>query len=174
MNTPQGYVLGIGTNQDPARNVPLIVSRLLDSFGKLLISRCYKTAPIGMESTHHFVNFCAFISTSLEPAMCKAKCVAIEVELGRDRTHPSSNIRDRPADIDLLARVGAHGEEVQLQPVANYLTAPAAEIAGILSPGKVVPIARGSVCTFRLNDIFLGEAPASIDRDNGTRLVVVR
>src|SRR5687767_14296669 len=98
----QGYLLGIGTNLDPERNVPAIVEALLQGFGRILLRRFYQTLPIGMESTKPFINFCAFVSTDLGPEACKAACIAIEIALGRDRSHPASKTRDRPADLDLL------------------------------------------------------------------------
>src|SRR5690349_12568999 len=99
-----GYILGIGTNIEPERNVSRIIEQLAHKFGRILISRFYETAPVGMTSDRPFINFCAFVRTALEPVACKAACVDIEVELGRDRAHPCRKTRDRPADIDLLTR----------------------------------------------------------------------
>lgn len=169
----QGYILGIGSNLDPEQNVPRIVEQLLCRFGKILLSRFYETAPVGMESHRQFINFCAFVRTELEPEACKAACVAIEVELGRDRTHPARRTRDRAADIDLLARLGADGNQVQLQAVADYLSESAAEIIAILSPGQTVPAARGCVRVFTLGKAQLGKAPTTINRDDGTGLIVI-
>jgi 2-amino-4-hydroxy-6-hydroxymethyldihydropteridine diphosphokinase len=149
------------------------LERLLRTFGTTVVSRFYETAPVGMESERSFINFCAFARTGLEPAACKAACVAIEVELGRDRTHPSRKTRDRAADIDLLTRVGADGRQVQLEPVADYLAQPAAEIVAILSPGRTVLVARGCVRAFTVGGSRLGEAPAAVDRDDRAGLMVV-
>jgi 2-amino-4-hydroxy-6-hydroxymethyldihydropteridine diphosphokinase len=168
-----GYILGIGTNVDPGRNAPRIVARLVRRFGRILVSRFYETEPAGMASDRLFVNFCAFIGTALEPQACKTACVAIEIELGRDRAHPSSRTRDRTADIDLLARRDADGCWIELEAPADYLAGAAAEIMAMLSPGQPVPAARGRVRSLPLGKAQLGQAPATVDRDDGTGLVVV-
>ena len=85
MSLRQGYLLGIGSNVDPERNTVLIIDRLRRSFGEILVSRIIQTDPVGMTSQRRFSNFCAYVATTLEPEPCKAQCVAIEVELGRNR-----------------------------------------------------------------------------------------
>jgi 2-amino-4-hydroxy-6-hydroxymethyldihydropteridine diphosphokinase len=169
----RGYILGVGTNVEPERNARRIVEHLVGSFGTVLLSRFYETAPVGMESDRPFVNFCAFVRTALAPGACKAVCVGIEVALGRDRTHPRAKTRDRTADLDLLVRYRADGSRVRLQPVAGYLARPAAELAAILSPGRAVPPAGGRVRAVAAGGARLGEAPAAVDRDDRAGLVVV-
>lgn len=129
---PQGYLLGIGSNIDPQRNALRIVDCLRQRFGEIVLSGFHETAPVGMDSDHRFINFCAFVTTLLEPRACKQACVEIEVMLGRDRAHPASKTRDRTADIDLLVRVGPDGRHIALEPVAPYLAAPAAEVMAAL------------------------------------------
>ena len=169
----QGYLLGIGTNLDPERNVPDIVEALLLIFGRIQLSRFYQTLPIGMESTKPFINFCAFVPTELGPEACKAACVGIEIALGRDRLHPASKTRDRPADLDLLMQVGCDGERVELEPVPVYLAAPAAELIAALSPGADVTVLPGCVRRFVLRGRWLGETPTTIDGNDGPGLVAV-
>ncbi len=169
----QGYLLGIGTNLDPERNVPAIVEALLRCFGSIQLSRFYQTLPIGMQSTKRFINFCAFVPTELGPEACKAACVAIEIALGRDRSHPASKTRDRPADLDLLIQLGNDGEWVQLEPVPDYLAVAAAELTAVLSPGADVPALTGCVRGFVLRGRWLGETPTTIDGNDGPGLVAV-
>jgi 2-amino-4-hydroxy-6-hydroxymethyldihydropteridine diphosphokinase len=114
------------------------------------------------------------VRTGLGPEACKAACVALEIALGRDRTHPSSSTRDRPADIDLLIRIDHTGSRVELEPVAAYLAQPTAEILAMLSPCQTVPGANGRIRAVTLGGLRLGEAPATIDRDDRTGLIVVR
>ena len=45
----QGFILGIGTNVDPERNARHIVERLVDRFGRTLVSRLHYTEPVGMD-----------------------------------------------------------------------------------------------------------------------------
>lgn len=169
-----GYILGVGTNIEPERNAPLIVEQLIDKFGGILISRFYETAPVGMQSDQSFINFCAFVETALDVDACKAVCIDIEINLGRDRAHPYRKTRDRAADIDLLARLCAGGRQVQLQAIAEYLAQPAAEVASFLSAGRAIPVVRGHVRTFTIGDLQLGHTPTAIDRDDRTGLVVIR
>jgi 7,8-dihydro-6-hydroxymethylpterin-pyrophosphokinase len=61
-------------------------------------------------------------------------CVAIETQLGRDRTHPFSRTRDRPADIDLLTHLRVNGSRVELESIPSYLVLPAAEVVAVLWP----------------------------------------
>ena len=128
VNHRQGYLLGIGTNVDPQRNALRIIDCLRQRFGEVLLSEFHETAPVGMDSDRQFINFCAFVATTLEPGACKQACVEIEIALGRDRTHPASKTRDRTADIDLLVRVGPDGGRIELEPIAPYLAGPAAEL----------------------------------------------
>jgi 2-amino-4-hydroxy-6-hydroxymethyldihydropteridine diphosphokinase len=168
-----GYVLGIGSNIEPEKNVPRIVDELVSEFGRILISRFHETAPVGMKTAELFINFCVFVKTAFEPAACKAACTNIEVKLGRDRTHPCRKTRDRAADIDILARLHVDGSRIQLQETADYLAESAAEIYSLLSPGWPVPVARGHVRTLTVGNLQLGHAPTAIDRDDRTGLIVV-
>jgi len=176
---PAGYILGIGTNVEPDRNAVRIATRLADLFGSVLISRFYRTAPVGMSSAHPFVNYCAYVPSALEPACCKRLCVEIELALGRDRAHPCCKTRDRPADIDLIGRVSrpiAADGLTALRPDA-YLAAPFAEIAALLTK-RTVPLPRGELCAAampgcRSGSPRLGETPASIHRDDSAGLIVV-
>lgn len=169
----QGYILGIGSNIDQNKNIPMILTHLIKRFGPIMISRFYETAPVGMDSNQLFINFCAFAQTSLESAPCKEACIAIEVELGRDRTHPLRKTRDRAADIDLLTFIGAHGHQVQLELIADYLSQPVAEIGAILSPRRAIIAARGCVRTFTVGGLQLGETPTAIDCNDRAGLIVV-
>jgi len=174
-----GYILGIGTNVEPDQNAARIAARLADLFGSVLLSRFYRTAPVGMTSAHPFVNYCAYVPSALDPSCCKGMCVGIELALGRDRAHPGCKTRDRPADIDLIGRVGrsfpADGLAA-LRPDA-YLAEPFAEIAALLT-GRPLPPPRGELCitampSCRGGSPRLGEAPATVHRDDGTGLIVV-
>lgn len=176
---PAGYILGIGTNVEPDLNAARIAAHLADAFGYVLLSRFYRTAPVGMTSAHPFVNYCAYVPSALEPACCKGLCVGIELALGRDRSHPSCKTRDRPADIDLIGRVSrpvpAEGLTA-LRPDA-YLVAPFAEIAALLS-GRSAPPPQGDVCAAAMPGCRggfprLGETPATVHRDDGAGLIVV-
>ncbi|TWA71553.1 2-amino-4-hydroxy-6-hydroxymethyldihydropteridine diphosphokinase [Azospirillum brasilense] len=174
-----GHILGIGTNLDPERNAARIAARLADLFGRVLLSRFYRTAPVGMASAHPFVNYVAYVPSALDPACCKGLCVGIELALGRDRDHPGCKTRDRPADIDLIGRVGRSFPADGLAALRPdpYLAAPFAEIAALLT-GKPVPPPQGDLCATPLPGCSvgsprLGETPATVHRDDGAGLIVV-
>ncbi len=150
----QGYLLGVGSNVDPQRNALRIIDSLRRRFGEIVLSRFHETAPVGMDSDHRFINFCAYVPTALDPEACKQACVEIEIALGRDRTHPARKTRDRTADIDLLVRVGPDGGRFALEPIAPYLAEPAAEIIASLE-------------SLRWES---GEAPTAVDGNDGAGL----
>jgi 2-amino-4-hydroxy-6-hydroxymethyldihydropteridine diphosphokinase len=137
-NMRQGFILGIGTNVDPERNARYIVERLVDRFGRTLVSRFHDTEPVGMDSDRRFINYGAFIETRLDPVACKSACVAIEVELGRDRTDPLRKTRDRTADIDLLAQLLPGPNTLWLAGVADYLVRPLGELTALLALDRAV------------------------------------
>jgi hypothetical protein len=123
-----------------------------------------------MHSTHRFVNFCAFVRTPLNRAQFKAACVGIEIELGRDRSHPNSKTADRPADIDILAEIPCSDLAAAKVADGAYLVQPASEVIAILSGDAAMPQARGELCFAAP----LGEMPATVDRDDRAGLKIVR
>lgn len=105
MSYPQsGYLLGIGSNINPLKNIGLIISLLLDCYPQLTLSRVLKIPPIGMNSQHNFLNVVVFIETDSSEADLKVICNTIEVQLGRDRNDPDRKHKDRPADLDILTK----------------------------------------------------------------------
>lgn len=105
MSHPQsGYLLGIGSNINPVKNIGLIISLLVDRYPQLTLSRVLKIPPIGMNSQHDFLNLVVFIETDCSETDLKAICNSIEVQLGRDRNDPDRKHKDRPADLDILTK----------------------------------------------------------------------
>ena len=96
------FFLSLGSNQEPAKNVPLMVQALLQISPTIDISRVVRTEPKGFDSPYTFFNLAARIESPLDAKALKEKLVKIEEKLGRDRTHPNRKLRDRPADIDIL------------------------------------------------------------------------
>ena len=92
----QGYLLGIGSNLSPQQNIGAIITLLLNHFSSLTLSRVLYIPPVGMTSTHDFLNVVVFIETALNAFELKAICNDIETKLGRDRQDPASKIKDRP------------------------------------------------------------------------------
>ena len=103
MSLPQsGYLLGIGSNINPFKNIGHIISLLLDHYPQLTLSRVLKIPPIAMNSHHDFLNVVVFIETDSNESDLKTICNSIEVQLGRDRNDPDRKYKDRPADLDIL------------------------------------------------------------------------
>lgn len=98
-----GFLLGLGSNINPDQNFATIVRLLLRCFEPVHLSRVLHIPPVGMNSHHYFLNAVAFIETKHTEAELKSVCNQIEIALGRDRCDPDSHLKDRPADLDILA-----------------------------------------------------------------------
>ena len=71
--------------------------------GKIMAkSRLYESEPWGFKSEHWFLNMVVEISTSLSPDELMDTLLAIEKELGRDRSTPHEGYVSRPMDLDIL------------------------------------------------------------------------
>lgn len=101
----KGYLLGVGSNIDPHKNIAHIVQLLLTHFPVLSLSRVLEIPPIGMKSNHDFLNVVIFIETRWSEIDLKAICNQIEIQLGRDKSDPDSKHKDRPADLDILCQI---------------------------------------------------------------------
>lgn len=65
-------------------------------------SRLYESEPWGFKSEHWFLNQVVKMETSLSPDALMLELLAIEKELGRDRTTPHEGYVSRPIDLDIL------------------------------------------------------------------------
>lgn len=71
--------------------------------GKIVAkSRLYESEPWGFKSEHWFLNQVVEINTSLTPDELMDTLLAIEKELGRDRSTPHEGYVSRPMDLDIL------------------------------------------------------------------------
>jgi 2-amino-4-hydroxy-6-hydroxymethyldihydropteridine diphosphokinase len=138
---PQQAFIGLGSNLgDTQGNLLLAWQRLGKVAGISLIrlSSPYRTEPVGMDTDHWFTNAVGEITTTLSPAELLAAMLAIEAEMGRDRTLT----QDRPVDLDLLyyGALVLQTETLSLPhpEIARrlFVLAPLAELA----PGHVHPL----------------------------------
>jgi len=97
-----GFFVGLGSNLDPERNVPAVVDHLLGHFEGLWISPVVRTAPLGIDTVHPFLNAVLFVETDQAEGEVKAFFNEVEEALGRDRSDRDRDRRDRPADLDIL------------------------------------------------------------------------
>ena len=65
-------------------------------------SRLYESEPWGFKSEHWFLNQVVKLKTSLTPDELMRELLAIEKELGRDRSTPHEGYVSRPMDLDIL------------------------------------------------------------------------
>jgi len=98
---PQQCFIGLGSNLgDGQTNLLAAWQRLgqVRGLSLLRLSSPYRTEPVGLATKHWFTNAVGEIATILSPTELLAALLAVETELGRDRTLT----RDRPVDLDLL------------------------------------------------------------------------
>lgn len=97
------YLCSIGSNLDPVQHVSQAVGELLARFGHLRLSSVIQTKPVGMRSSHDFLNCLLVVESELSASQLKAEFVTMELTHGRDRSNPLCKVTDRPLDIDILA-----------------------------------------------------------------------
>ena len=101
MEKQQQCFIGLGSNLgDGQTNLLAAWQRLGELMGVSLnrLSSPYKTEPVDLDTEHWFTNAVGEITTNLAPEELLAAMLAIETELGRNRTLT----KDRPVDLDLL------------------------------------------------------------------------
>ncbi|WP_052064594.1 2-amino-4-hydroxy-6-hydroxymethyldihydropteridine diphosphokinase [Acidihalobacter prosperus] len=167
-----GYVIGIGSNIEPERNVPRIIDALLRRFGALRMSRILRTRPVDMASERDFLNLAIYAETALTASELKDVCNGIECALGRDRCDPERARKDRVADLDILFALVPGVSAPSLTAVDGvYFRPVVADLYGLLGLSPVAMESPGvPVC---LDGASAGEVPAAIHLDRGTGQVVV-
>lgn len=95
------YILGLGSNLDPTRHVPLMLRALLELVPTLQVGRIIETAPLAVDGPP-FLNVTVSLISDRSPQQLKAYCNQIESALGRDRSDPASKVKSRTADLDIL------------------------------------------------------------------------
>lgn len=120
------YLLILGSNIEPDKNMPLARKRLQAAFPGALCSDFYETDPVGPAGPEKFWNAAVVIKTALSRAEVGVLLKKIESDLGRKR-NTQNKFAARTIDIDIL-------------PVADwqhqaFIMVPLAEIAAeIIDP----------------------------------------
>ncbi|XEI33142.1 2-amino-4-hydroxy-6-hydroxymethyldihydropteridine diphosphokinase [Aeromonas veronii] len=122
------YLCSIGSNLDPHIHVSRALAELLAHIGPLQLSSVIRTKPVGMHSSHDFLNCLLVLESPLDAARLKQHFVALEVAHGRDRSDPLCKVHDRPLDIDILA--SNLSGDFATAAVDSYLTELLAELYG--------------------------------------------
>jgi 2-amino-4-hydroxy-6-hydroxymethyldihydropteridine diphosphokinase len=138
---PTAYI-ALGSNLDSKHGdrakTLSVASERLGLLGRVTArSSLYETEPVGYHQQPAFLNAVVALETELKPLPLLHALLAIERELGRDRTHSVRN-GPRPLDLDLLLMGDSiiEGEELTLPHPAlaqrRFVLAPLAEIAAQL------------------------------------------
>jgi len=91
--------LGLGSNIDAEANLRMAIGELQARYGKLDISRVYRSRAVGFEGPD-FLNLVVGLSTADSPFEVQAQIEVIHGIAGRHRE--SKRFASRPLDIDLL------------------------------------------------------------------------
>ena len=169
-----GYFVGLGSNVEPARNVPNALEHLLRTFGSLNVSRIIQTSPVG-RMTAPFINLVAFFKSELEGHQLKDLLCRVETEFGRDRADPDRAHKDRSLDLDILLSLPNDARQIRsdLLPSESYYRSSTLELLHSMGyscplPGELpwnaleVPLAGTKV----------GLKPVRLSVDEGQRAVV--
>jgi len=108
------FLIGLGSNLQPAANLALARRCLEAIAGRLLFGAEVVTEPVAMISDHLFHNQVAYLETHLDPAALKSCFNALETAMGRDRRDALCKVKDRPIDLDIIAVLDADAELRQL------------------------------------------------------------
>lgn len=95
--------IGLGSNLGPSLEILRSIGQRLQAHPDLdsrQLSSPYRSAPVGMDSEHWFVNAVALVRTALTAPVLLRLLQAFEADNGRERSRPG--YQDRSLDLDLL------------------------------------------------------------------------
>lgn len=95
------YLLILGSNVEPEKNMPQARTRLKAAFSGILFSDFYETDPVGPTGPDKFWNAAAIIKTALSREEVSVLLKKIESDLGRTR-FAENKFAPRTMDIDML------------------------------------------------------------------------
>lgn len=94
-------ILGLGSNVDAERNLPLAVERLAELLDVRAASAVWESDPVGAPGTPRFLNAALLVRTTASAAALKHDVLRpLEAELGRRRTADPNAPRE--IDLDVL------------------------------------------------------------------------
>jgi 2-amino-4-hydroxy-6-hydroxymethyldihydropteridine diphosphokinase len=131
---PTAYI-ALGSNLGDRTEALSSAIRHLGSLGRLVaLSSLYETEPVGYHDQPAFLNAVVALETQLEPLPLLRGLLAIERQLGRDRSHgPLKGPRTLDLDLLLMGDWIVADEELSLPHPAlaqrRFVLAPLAEIA---------------------------------------------
>lgn len=162
------YFLSVGSNIEPEQNVPKILAHLLAISGQLNVSRIIETEPVDIASPNKFFNLCVSLQSSLATVDLKQRLNEIEVDLGRDRTHPDRQRLNRPADIDILFSLTPQQKVIDpaLLPKEPFILPLLLELINALGfECPVKPLALGQGVEIKVENRLIGTQPTTIEEN---------
>lgn len=163
------YFVGLGSNIEPRRHLPLMLQALLQISPILHVGRVQQTDPVDVVG-EPFLNVPAAITTDLAPQDLKALFNAVEASLGRNRADPASKVTSRTADLDILFRLaeGAVSVPPELLPEEPYMRPMLLELLGAVGVTTAAePPALAPGVSLRLDEIDFGEEPLLLSISGG-------
>ena len=97
----KAYLLILGSNIEPEKNMPLARAKLKATFPDMLFSDFYETDPVGSVGPEKFWNAAGIIKTEVSRDAVSLLVKKIESDLGRIR-NPNNKFIPRTMDIDIL------------------------------------------------------------------------
>ena len=97
----KAYLLILGSNIEPEKNMPLARAKLKAAFPDMLFSDFYETDPVGAVGPEKFWNAAGIIKTELSRDEVSLFVKKVESALGRIRD-PDNKFIPRTMDIDIL------------------------------------------------------------------------
>ena len=133
-NSPVDVVVGLGSNLEPERHLPLAVGMLAERVEVVAASSAWSTAPVGPAGQPAFVNAAVLLRTALAAERVKPELLwPVEAALGRVRS--ADRFAPRPIDLDLVLYGGEALRSERLE-VADpdllhhaHVALPASEVA---------------------------------------------
>lgn len=161
--------IAIGSNLAPEKNVPIVLDTLLGEFGELWLSSVVYTQPEGMDSRNHFLNAVCLLPTSWDVRQLKRWLSQLEIDLGRDRSHPDKKILDRAADLDILLPLTGLDQR-NTWPSESYVRPMFLELIGALGlNGKHMPPKGAIPITLPRMSHAVGLRPVHLQNGNRCR-----
>lgn len=96
------YLLGLGSNLNPERHLPLARAALADIADVITASPPLKTSAVGTTFSQPFQNQLILVRSGLDVGQLKQQLLQIEESLGREPKCEARKKKDRTIDIDIL------------------------------------------------------------------------
>lgn len=168
------WIVGLGSNVEPERNVPRMLAALLGIAPRVVASRVVATEPQGLlpGESGRFLNLAVALECASEPAAFKKRLESIEAALGRDRSDPERRRRSRTADLDPLLRLdpGTRRVDPSALPREPYQRTTMLELLdhlGIDAGAPPPPLPAG--VPLRLGATRFGSVPTTMTSSEGER-----